>query len=454
MVTLLDLAGLAFCGLTWLSPLCWNAWRGRLLLLHPIGFFPLMMVYMVIPPLVSKFQGESLLLTAQRFDPEWFLVGPLFILGLTGLFYHLGVKLAGVPLSLGPEERVDSYREFKTRDGVSPLAFFLVSLVVFAGLLGGRLAEPYTGMHVSLGFWWLHILFKSSQLLPLLVFQQDRRKGLWMLLVVVPALLLLRSKAAFLYIPLAFFLFYQEKLFKISKFLTLTMVGMISLTPLAVYLYTVDFAREMRPDVLANPEVPTWSESLERITHREYAFESFAIVYHTEDRLYLGEKTYYNLLLCLPSAIFRDKPVTFYDFPSQYLALDYHAYEMHYAQHLLTPFYQDFGVLGDCLGLMAMGLLYGLSYRGSLRATFRRRETWPLLVYLCLALNSKYLTESKLFNSLVDSLGLACGVLLVVGLSSLFRRQIKETVVTGARAAAPLGSKPGWAMGNGGKSRG
>lgn len=449
MITLLDLLGLAFCLLTWLAPLGWNAWQGRFRLLHPIGFFPLMMVYMVMPPLVSKFQGESLLLTAQRFDPEWFLVAPLFILGLTGLFYHVGVRLARVPLRLESQDRVEAVLGFKTREGVSSLTFFLVTLVVFVGLLGGRLAEPFTGVHVSMGFWWLHLMFKSTQLLPLLMYQQDRRKGLWLLLLVIPAMVLLRSKAAFLYIPLAFFLFYQEKLFKISKVIALAMVGMITLTPLAVYLYNVDFARELRPEVLQDPEVPTWSESLERITHREYAFESFAIVYHSEDTLFLGEKNYHNLLLCVPSVIFRDKPVKFYDFPSQYLALDYFAYEIHYAQHLLTPFYQDFGVVGDCLALLGVGLLYGSSYRRALRSTFRRREAWPLFLYLCLTLNSKYLTESFLFNSLVDTLGLMSGVLMVVGISTLFRRSLAQSAVARSGLLPPPASKAGWVTING-----
>ena len=133
-----------------------------------------------------------------------------------------------------------------------------------------------------------------------------------------------------------------------------------------------------------------------------------------------GRKNYEDFLKIIPTFFWPEKPLEFYDFPAEYLPLDYLAYEMYYSHYFLSAFYQDLRLPGVALAGLILGLLFGFGYRTSLRLSRRRQELWPLMIYLCLVANSKYFVESTFWNALVDSAGKALAVLLVILLSLPF----------------------------------
>jgi len=420
----LDLLGLFICAAVWLGPMLANLRRGRLWLMHPSGFFPLMVVYMLLPPLFYRW-GEkgSILHTASMWGQNpWFLAEPMLVLALAGAFYHLGVKLGGTPLTLGPQDSPEAYIPLPSRKCIGKISFAAVAFGVLA--LGQILFYLKPVSDYGKGYYWITLFYKSYTVLPLLVFQQDRSLGLLFLLLSIPGSLLQQSKAMFLYTVVSFFLLYQTKLFRLSKSVPAVLIGLILLTPVAVSLYGTDFNITKDLRVLENLEVVTWKESINRFSSREYAFETFACIYQKcqegGEEVQWGRKNFEDFLKIIPTFFWPAKPLEFYDFPAEYLPLDYFAYEMYYAHYFLSAFYQDFRLPGVALAGLLLGLTFGCGYRISLRLSRRRQELWPLMIYLCFVVNSKYFVESTILNALVDSAGKALAILLVILLSLPF----------------------------------
>ncbi len=430
MFTILDIISFLLCAGIWLGPFFNNLRCGRCRLLHPIGFLPLMMVYMTLPPLMYRLTGDPILLTSKMgAGNNWFLAEPLLVLGLGGVFYHLGVRLGGTSLTLGPRDNVQVCLGFKSVRDIDSFSLFISGCAVLALAFLMRLAMPLENF--SKGYYWMHLFFKSFYILPLLIFGQDRRLGLWFLLLILPGTLLIRSKATFLYIAITFIVFYQGKILRLSKALTAIILFSILLTPVAVKLYHMDTAysgnyQKDMEQALNNERSgfeDSWFESILTISRREYAFESFANVYQKRQQgeaCHWGDKTLKAIILNIPSFIWPEKPFDFDDFPSEYLPLDYHGYNTHYAQYALTPFFLDWDIPGLCLGTLFFGFIFGYGYHLALKNMLRRQEIWPLIIYSTLVINAKYIVEADLFSGLTNSLGMALGGLLAVSLANLF----------------------------------
>ena len=259
--------------------------------------------------------------------------------------------------------------------------------------------------------------------------------GILFLLVTLPTLLLLSpSKAAFLYVPISFVVFYDHRALTLSKSLAAILVACILATPLAVAMYgsstrTLEEVREAR-------EIGSWDMAIEHISHREYAFEAFACVYQWRregEPYHLGAMLRRDLLNLVPAVFWPDKPESAgrFDFPEQYLPDDYHARLTHYARHLLTPFFLDFGIVGCCLATLLVGLLWGTCYRVALTASLKRGRVWPLLMYLPLVVHSKAFVEAGICGGTSLAIGMTAVVALVVWLPSdvlrpLFRPGIRR----------------------------
>jgi hypothetical protein len=417
----LDLLGLFICAAVWLGPMLANLRRGRLWLMHPSGFFPLMVIYMLLPPLFYRWGEEgSMLQTASMWGHNpWFLAEPMLVLALAGAFYHLGVKLGGTPLTLGPQDSPEAYLPLPSRKGIGKFSFAVVVFAVFALSQLMFYLKPVSDY--GKGYYWITLFYKSYIVLPLLAFQQDRSLGLLFLLLSIPGSLFMKSKAIFLYSVIGFFLLYQTKLFRLSKSVAAVLIGLILLTPLAVSLYGTDIYRSKDLREFRNAEELSWGESIQRFGEREYAFETFACIYQKcqegGEEVQWGRKNYEDFLKIIPTYFWPAKPLEFFDFPAEYLPLDYFAYEMYYAHYFLTAFYQDFRLLGVALAGLILGLIFGFGYWTSLRLSRRRQELWPLMIYLCLVVNSKYFVESTFWNALVECTGSVLAILLVILLS-------------------------------------
>jgi hypothetical protein len=410
MFTHLDVFAFLLCASVWLGPLLYNLSKGHCRLLHPIGYFPLIMTYMLVPPLWYRWDGTPMLKTAasMALDP-WFLAEPMMLLALAGVFYHLGVRASGTRLALGPADRVDACVHLPVICRV-PTAGIVISSAAAMGLAVAAILLR-SRMEVPKGFFWVNVAFSSINVIPLLVFQQHRLTGLLFVLAAMPTLLFLSgSKAAFLYVPISFLVFYDRKILDLSKTLTVVLVGCVLATPIAVAMYgsstrTLDEVREAR-------QIASWDMAIEHIGHREYAFEAFACVYQWRregEPYHLGAMLSRELLDVVPAAFWPDKPegVSMYDFPESYLPNDYDGRPVHYARHLMTPFFLDFGVVGVCLATLLAGLVYGSAYRIARNASLRRGDACWLLVYFPLMFNAKYFVEGSLGGGVPCAIGQA-----------------------------------------------
>jgi len=426
MFPILDLLAFLMCALVWLGPFFYNLGHGRCRLLHPTGFFPLMVVYMLIPPLVFRWQGETMRLTSAMYDSTWFLVEPMLILAFSGIFYHLGVRLSKTSLVLGRQDEVAACLHLKASQGPT-LFLFIITLaaIVLPAIFYHYLRSQSDYLS---GYYWVHLLFSSYRILPVLVFQQHISLGIIYLFMVLPLTVAYKSKGVFLFIVAAFLIFYQQKLWRKSKLLIVMLTVLVIMTPLAYYLYLerdVDDLQGLQK--LGTDMTPSWEETFVAITHRDYALESFACVIQeskAEEKWHWGEKTLNDFLENVPAFIYPNKPVAlFTDFTALYLPLDYRGYLIHFSRFFLSPFYLDFGLAGVALAGLLIGTLYGFGYRFALRATFRRQESWPVIMYLCLVINAKYLVEANFFAALADTLGMSLPVFLVAWTAGLAGRR-------------------------------
>ena len=416
MLTTVDVLAAAVCVTVWLGPTVWNGLRGRWNLLHPIGFLPLMMAYHLLPPLWYRWDGDAMLKTSQLWvADEWFLAMPVLVIAVCGVCYHAGVWLSGASLRLRAEDALEARVRLPVMDGVSGPTLACVSCLVVVVATAMKLAMTDASEQ---GYYWVHLLFKGFQLAPLLVFQRSRSLGLLVLLAVLPCTLLLRSKAAFLYIPIGFILFYQTRLFALSKVTIGILAGLLLLTPVAGALYSLNFAESRDITDLRHLETRTWSEAIQIASAREYAVEGFACVYQWRrghgESLYWGSKTFDDLREITPSLLWPGKPLTYMDIPETYFPLDYRELDTHYAALFLTPVFLDFDIPGCYAFTLLIGLVLGYIYRKARDASLSRREAWPLFLNLAVVIHAKYLIEGGLSGAIPNAFGMVCGVIMIV----------------------------------------
>jgi len=447
MLSGIDLIAWLACAAAWLGPFAWNAATGRMRLIHPNALFPIFTVYMCLMPLHYRFYGETMLRTSASWaDETWFLATPMLWLAVFGISYHLGVRAAGLPLRLGAADATDVLVHLEVRQGLPPLTLFSSALVVLGLMLLASLLMPRE--NYAKGFYFMHLFFMGYQVLPILVLAQNKWLGQIFLLLAAPSGLLMRSKAAFLYLAIALVVFFQHKLFRISKFATACAVGLVLLTPFAVARYaSVAAYAEDQADPNAEKWVG-WDEALLKVESREYAFESFVCVYNW--RKQGGELTWGGTLLgeltqMVPSALWPDKPFNFFDFPSKYLPADYRGYAVHYAFHLATLFYLDFDVPGCLLGFACLGLFNGWCYRQALKWSLQRRESWPMVLNLCWVVHSKFVVEGGFGGAIPNTLGALLGIGMTLALAGALAGVLRGRgpgVGTGCPPPATPSSEP------------
>jgi hypothetical protein len=239
-------------------------------------------------------------------------------------------------------------------------------------------------------------------------------------------------------------LFFQGRLLRLSRFATLFVIGLVLLTPLAVARYaTVAAYREDMVDPRGAKWVG-WDDTMAALESREYAFEAFVCVWNWRRQGHPW--TYGSTLLgegsqMVPTAFWPGKPFKFHDFPSTYLPRDYRGLEIHYARHLATIFFLDFDIPGCCIGFLATGLLFGACYGKALRVSLRRRESWPMVLYLAWVVHAKYLVDGGFAGSIPNTIGSILGILMTLRIGRWLTGNRRERTsagpITDARPTAP-----------------
>jgi hypothetical protein len=447
----IDAIALLACSLTWLGPFAWNAAHGRVRLIHPIGLFPIIIVHMMITPLHFRLSGQTMLRTSALWaDNPWYLAGPMLWMALFGLFYHLGVRLAGVSLVLSDRDKVDAVAGLPLDRRTPPAQLALAALISLGFMVAASVVMPRE--HHAKGYFFMHVFFTGYQILPVLVLASDRKLGQVFLLIAAPVALLMRSKAAFLYMAINLVLFFQGRLLRLSRFATLFVIGLVLLTPLAVARYaTVAAYREDMVDPRGAKWVG-WDDTMAALESREYAFEAFVCVWNWRRQGHPW--TYGSTLLgegsqMVPTAFWPDKPFKFHDFPSTYLPRDYRGLEIHYARHLATIFFLDFDIPGCCIGFLATGLLFGACYGKALRVSLRRKESWPMVLYLAWVVHAKYLVDGGFAGSIPNTIGSILGILMTLRIGRWLTGNRRERT-----SAGPITDARPTALGRGSTSVG
>jgi hypothetical protein len=368
--------------------------------------------------------GESLLKTSGLWAHDsQFLAEPLVIAAASGVAYHLGIAISGASLSIGSHDLPSPFYFLPALWGPPPSYLAFSSGLVFAGAIAcGYVARDVLGS--GAGSWTFWVLFKSFQVLPLLVFCQSRGWGLFFLCLAVPTALLLPSKATFLFLALPFVLFFQEGLPRISRPLTWIMIGLVLLTPVAVDRYRAAYSGgDLSFEAMASlpgGESSEMTDTLTRLLHREYAFEAFACVVEgrTQGDYEYGARILDELLHIIPSYLYPDKRIRKEEFPEEFLPMDF-IEEAGFTRHILTIFYLDFGVLGCCAGMFIVGAVFGRFYKTARDASLRRRENWPLLLYTSVAMQSHFLAGAGPAFAFTSALGPIVGIALALGIALL-----------------------------------
>lgn len=399
----------------WLGPFCISIYNRSIRLLHPEGFFPLCMSYLACVPFIYALFGPPILRTSQAIGSgSYFLARPYFILAIAGVFYHVGIKMSGLSLVPGHQDLLP-YERMKSVLNLPAPFLFISSLIVALMVYTGMLFMDPNGY--GQGMFWIYALYKSIYVLPILVLNQNDRFGALFLLCIIPLALVTASKAAFIYIAFALVLFYQSSIFKRTRLVAFVVIFAVISTPFAVARYSkADFQIE---NVL---NTDAWKNSVQKIAHREYAFEAFACVcqYRLNDEpFYYGEKIVQDLSHIIPAAFWPNKPIIAKEFPSNYLPADLWntAEWVGYTQHLFTPAYLDFGIPGVCVLMMMVGFAWGIAYKKARNSSRKKNECWPMILYLCFYLQSHWIIGAGISYGVPLALGTMTGILLSIGIA-------------------------------------
>ncbi len=390
MISEVDVFAFLAATVCWLGPFFVNLAAGRVNLLHPISFFPIQVVWLMIPPLAYRTGEFTMLNTARMFvQDEWFLAEPMLVIGLTGIIYHVTVRLMGVPLLL---RRLDDGRTatgFPLGHRFTTPAVFISCLVVGAGCIFAQILSGDADLPIT-GYYWLMAIYRAVYILPVLMMAQNQTYGGVLFLLFLPSGLLLRSKAAFLNFAVMTALYFQQRIFRSSKLVIAVLACAIILTPFAVQRYA-------QWEDATGAQTTGWAEALNQGMGREHAFENFAVIYHSAasgTRTYSG-RVVGELAQSIPTFLWPGKPIRLYDIAREFLAQDVLPVNpIKFATYGYSLFYLDFGFMGCCLLSSGMGLLLAVTYSFLTGLSLRREESWPMFFLLTLVYQSRVLLET------------------------------------------------------------
>jgi hypothetical protein len=429
MLTEIDIIVFLFVALVWLGPFIYNILMGRgVRLIHPTGWFPLNVVWFLVPPLFFRWLGRPITQTAWKWSSdEWFLGVPMLIVGLTGLFYFLGVYVSGTSLKLNVRDRVEPYSSFRVVSSCHPAVMFVLCIIALAAATAFNVLGPKGT--ASMGFYWMQLLFFAVYTLPVVMLNQDLKLGTIFLVLCFPATLVLVSKGAFLFFLLQLAVYYQGKIFRMSKVVSVLLVLSVLLTPYAVWLYSQGgFSWNMD-----RVKATSWEMTGMTLMHRELAFEIFSIIYQKTNETIppqTGNRIIGEVQEMIPAVLWPEKPNRGLEFAHEFMTDDF---PVAFAPHLLTPFLLDLGIPGCCGIMFFMGLLYGVSYKKAVTLSLAKHESWPLIIYYIWCFGARALMNAGLGVAIPLSIAVTSVVAAILGASYLFRPGRSQSITHGLR---------------------
>jgi hypothetical protein len=382
----------------WLGPLFVAATRRSVSLLHPSAAFPLYTVFTLLVAMTEHWFGWSgrwdhpgiRLKTLEYQDLPWFFIEPLVIMCLVGVAFHLGVLMATGRVVAGRTDTVH------LDEGFTDESWDRIRLLVIACIGSILCVIPWLLFGQGSGFFWTVGFMYAYSFIPVVVMTRWRAAGVILWFAGMPALMLLDSKANFIYhaFPLAFY--FQQKLLYVRG-----RIRAGALLVLAIMLAIVSVATKEL--TVRRNEYVEGVPVIYNVLVREYGFEVFAILVHevrwTGELAGRGSWLALEAAELIPSALSgsvkkRAGVVVAESFmPEDYEYLQGGSEDSGGAgfyRYFAFAFYHDFGWIGAIVGGALCGGLFGAIYDRALRRAHRTRNPGPLLVYLPIPVYCQY----------------------------------------------------------------
>jgi len=388
--------------------LAWNA--GTFRLLHPAVFFPMLLAYQSgVPVLTYACTGDAMLRSSAIYmgDAGYYVYPLLMQLAACGVYYlGLWVSLGSVVPTR--EDREDLLVDMPTLARNSSHVFATGMLVLGLGtvmklsqyeIFGGwteAKSNPYEFIHATYGYYWLHVLYTSTFVIPAVMFLCAPLYGLVAFgTATVVASWLSVSKAVALRLVLPLVLFGLPRRLRSWRIMSVALVaGALLITPLFVAQY-----RGNQSDWFAE-------NAFGSLAHREYSFEFFCLVSAADrfDEFPDTEGSYLvsAMLDLVPRVLWPSKPTSRnLELGTQWVPADY-SHRVFVAPHLFGTLYLDGGPTGVLAGMGVLGLAFGGWYGSARRQTRRRQNRFPLILFLCNAVMTKGLVDGAISNYLMQ----------------------------------------------------
>ena len=321
-------------------------------LLSPQTFFPIFIFYQMLNSMMQVWTGwmgeteNGILYTSQNamISNDGYYLEPLMLLFFAGFFFHLPFIMAK-PIVYQRERLIDAVKRPVKISVFS--GFIIVSLMVFFILIN------YILPNAAFGTFWTYSLAMFSVFVLFPLYRSSKFYFIVALVVVAIYGFVLKSKAAFLFPFLSFFVYYfvSRQIKPNITFLVRMLLGLL-LIYLLLSLGGFDF-------------------SARKIMHRDYAFESFSALVNdcdpvsiTCDSEDVSSWTLAELGKAVPNIIHPDKANSFN--PSLMVSEIFLQYDhdrlpdAYFNRFILFSGYYDLGVIGMIMQAFFIGLISNL----------------------------------------------------------------------------------------------
>ena len=428
--TILDAGACSLFAAAWLGPFIISALRRKVRLIHPNCCIPIPIVWLTFMPFFFRLQGDVMLPTSRLYSlDEWYLAGPMIFMCFMAVCYHAGVWLGGLSPFCASSDATLKIISLPSFRYTSVFGIVFATGIALCLSISAR-AYVLVWSGIPEGTWIFQTFSRCYLFLPLFVLPTSSMWGIIFVMIVFGEALLFPSKVIFFYISFIMLLFFQEHLLRFSKGLTALVVAGIILTPVAVGLYRQSYAGDTTGVnlLLSGESIETadWNDTLETLRLREYAFESFAIVfqrYLTGNELRYGKETAIELSQFVPHFLWPDKPAFYNHFAEQFLPFELSAFGGDcpgITTYFLTVFLLDWGFTGCAMFMIGLGLLYGYIYRRARDKSLKTGESWPIILYMPLAFMGHPFIEAGLAYTGTTLIGMVTGLVVTVLLIKIF----------------------------------
>ncbi len=395
--------------LAWGTPLLVSIIRGRFNCLHPVFFFPLLVIVTLsvsyfeqIYGWSNKFEFNGLRYLTSINGIDYFYE-PMKLLLYSGVFYMFGIFLSYSIFKKNHNVQKNDNSYTVSKD--SNKLLFLISLFFILILISPII---FLGAQKQ-GFYFTTLLFTSALYLPALVFIQSKYYGVVLYLIIFAICsILLVTNAYFITSKIYFFILFFTILFSIlinmksifSYFkIKYILISIVSLFLLLYIVNTVSSQKGEFGDVSA----------IYRIFYREYGFDMFAILVNEMPKIYFDDINWFKVEFSemipgtLANILNIEKSnagviVVEYFMPEEYgpdrifhLHDDYYGHVPSMYRYFLWPFYFEFSIYGVIFASFIFGVIGYLIFHWISGLSNELNDKKILIIMFPLIVNSHFI---------------------------------------------------------------